>query len=243
MNDVAAIHHAEAHAPGDWRGDGRIAELHLRVVDGALVGIDLRLLLLDERGLGVDLLLRDGERADGAVALEVALGVCEQRLVERLLGDRLVEDRLKWPRIDLQEEIALLDHLAFLEGDLVDLAVDARADGHRVPALHDAQAIEVDGKVLLLSRGDVNGNRGFVRFCRRILLPGTARGVPVQAPHAHTGDDEDHEQPLQHAQRGRAPGRGYLGVGARGLRHRAIRHDLLGEQPSAWLPAPYCASG
>ena len=76
MNDVAAIHHAEAHSPGDWRGDGRVAELHLGVVDGALVGIDLRLLLFDERGLGVDLLLRDGERADGPEALEVALGVC-----------------------------------------------------------------------------------------------------------------------------------------------------------------------
>ena len=101
-----------------------------------LVGLHLRLLLLDERGRAVSSsccvalpCLRQR-----AVALEVLLGVGEQRLVLRHLGDRLVERGLKRRRVDLHEEVALLDHLAFLEGDLVDLAVDARADGHRVLA-------------------------------------------------------------------------------------------------------------
>ena len=129
-----------------------------------LVGIDLRFLLFDERGLGVDLLLGDSERANLGVALEVALGIGEQRLVERLLGCGLVERGLEGPRVDLQQQIALLDNLAFPEADLVDLAIDAGADGHGVPGLRDAQPVEVDGQVLPIGGGDVDGNGGFVRL-------------------------------------------------------------------------------
>ena len=59
------------------------------------------------------------------IALEIELGIGELRLVLRLFGDRLIEGRLKGPRIDLSQHIAGLAPLAFGEGDLVELAVDA----------------------------------------------------------------------------------------------------------------------
>ena len=51
------------------------------------------------------------------VALEVALGVGELRLVQRLLGERLVELRLVGGGIDLGQHVAALDLLPFLELD------------------------------------------------------------------------------------------------------------------------------
>src|SRR4029078_7904925 len=95
---VALREEPEADAPGDRRVDSGVAELHLRVVDGALVALDLRLLLLDERALRVDLLLGDGERTNCRIADEVALAVGEQRFIERLLGERLIERGLKRAR-------------------------------------------------------------------------------------------------------------------------------------------------
>ena len=82
--------------------DGRIAELHLRIVDDALIALELRLLLRHERALRVDLLLRHRQGADRRVAHEIALAVFQQRFVVRLVGQRLIERRLERPRVDLQ---------------------------------------------------------------------------------------------------------------------------------------------
>ena len=79
--------------------------LHLR-----LVGRDRRLVLGDERLLVGDLLL--GDRilfVQHLIAAEIALRLGEQRLVFRQLALRLGERRLIRPRVDLGDEIALLD--------------------------------------------------------------------------------------------------------------------------------------
>ena len=81
------------------------------------------------------------------VALEVALGVGELRLVERLLGDRLVELGLIGGRIDQGEHVTALHVLALLELDAEDLAVDLRAHRYGVARLGRADAIEVDGHI------------------------------------------------------------------------------------------------
>ena len=88
-----------------------------------------RLQRVDRGLLLVVALARLEARADQlAVALEIELGAGELRLVALLGGVRLVERRLERPRIDLEQQIARLDVLAFLEGDLDDLAVDAGLD-------------------------------------------------------------------------------------------------------------------
>ena len=46
--------------------------------------------------------------------------------------------------------------LAFLEGDLVDLAIDARAYENGVPRLGDAEPIQIDGEVGPVRRRDVD---------------------------------------------------------------------------------------
>ena len=117
--------------PRERRRDGRVAQLHARVIDDALIAFELRLLLLHEGTLRIDLLLRDRQGADRRVAHEVAFAVGEQRFIERLLGQRLIEGRLERARIYLQKKIALPDRLSFLEIDLVDLSINARAYGRR----------------------------------------------------------------------------------------------------------------
>ena len=82
-----------------------------------------------------------------AVALEIAPGVGELHLVERLLGDGLVELGLVGGGIDLGQHVAALDVLPFLEIDAEDAAVDLRPHGHDVARLGGADAVEIDGHV------------------------------------------------------------------------------------------------
>ena len=99
--------------PGDRRLDGGVVELGLRVGDRGIVGGDLRGQLLHGGALGVGLLL-GREFAELGVALQVQIGVGEIGLVLGLLGLGLVERGLVRPRIDLDQQITLLDQLAFL---------------------------------------------------------------------------------------------------------------------------------
>ena len=89
MNDVALVDLTDAGQPGKRGHHVRIVEGRLGVVDRSLVGLGLRRQLIDRRLLGVDLLLlhRIGGEQPG-VALEIELGVGEQRFILRLLGDR-----------------------------------------------------------------------------------------------------------------------------------------------------------
>ena len=73
----------------------------------------------DRRDLRVAGLRRDRVlRGEGVVAPQVELGVFQRGLVLGELGLRLLERYLIGPRVDLGEEIALFDVLAFLKPDL-----------------------------------------------------------------------------------------------------------------------------
>ena len=150
VHDVALVHEADAGAAIQRRGDGGVGELHAGVIDGGRVvfhlGRELRglRLLVIELLRGDHLLLRQI-----LVALQVALGVFILHLILALLRERLVERGLEGRGIDLHEQIALLHLLAFLEADLFHLAIDAGADGHGIERLHRAEAIEVNGHILL----------------------------------------------------------------------------------------------
>ncbi len=94
-------------------------------IDLRLVGNDVRLVLGDEVDLGVELLARDrvGLR-EVLIALEIDLRGFEQRLVARERALRIGERQFVGTRVDFGEEIALLDDLAFLVGDVDEIAAD-----------------------------------------------------------------------------------------------------------------------
>jgi hypothetical protein len=112
--------------------------------DRGLVLLHLRGQLIDERTLRIDRLLRDDVRPDLVVAREVGLRVGELHLVGVLLGQRLVELGLVAGWVDLGQEVALPDVLAFLEIDGKDLAVDLRLHGDRVARARRADAFQGD---------------------------------------------------------------------------------------------------
>ena len=158
---VALVDQAQADAARDRRDDAGIDEVELGVVDQRLVGDDRRLVLAHQSGLRVVLLAGDRILGDqGLVALQVDLGVLEQRLVlvERAL--RLLQRHDVGARIDHRQEIALLDRLAFGELDLGELAGDLRLHRHRRERRHGAQRLDDDRDVALGGRGQPDRNGG-----------------------------------------------------------------------------------
>ena len=128
------------------------------------------------------------------VALQIELGIGEQRFVVRLGGDDLVELRLIGTRVDLGEQIAGLHVLALDEDDFVQGPVDANVDGHGVVGLNRAEPGEINRHVAgLRHRGDHryrrNGRhgRGFEQF-------------PQQQPQADPGQ-ADRTAPQKNHQR------------------------------------------
>ena len=127
LHQIAFVDHAHAGAAGDRRDDLGVAQHGHCVVDRRLIALHLRFELRDQRLLRIGLLLRAGvHRGEARVAFQIDARIGERRLVLRLLGDGLVVLRLIGARIDLGEHEALLDVLAFLEGDLDDLPADLR---------------------------------------------------------------------------------------------------------------------
>ncbi len=116
-HEIADIDHAHAGAPADRRYDAGVAEDGAGVLDRRVVRLDLRLELRDERALRVDRLGGDDVGGKAGVAFEIALGIGELHLVQHLFGDGLVELGLVGDRVDLGQQVALLDLLTLLEVD------------------------------------------------------------------------------------------------------------------------------
>src|SRR5262249_22864308 len=74
-------------------------------------------------------------RGQCQIALQVSLGALQLRLILRLRGARLPERRLEWPWIDLRQQVALIDHLAFLETELLQLTIHTGSHGDGVECL------------------------------------------------------------------------------------------------------------
>ncbi len=145
----------------------------------------------DTGTLGVEL-LPGREFAELDVTLQVQIDIGQIGLVLLLLGLGLIERGLVRAGIDLGEQVALVDQLAFLEGDLVDLAVDAGAHDDRVEGLNGSQAGQVDRKVGFLDRGDGDTYRvagGLLRVvrCGRPVL--TVKSLPAEI--AQPGDGHE----------------------------------------------------
>ena len=107
---VARVDLAQADAAGDRRGDAAVDEIEPGVVDLRLVGLD-RALVLATSDAWVSTAARDRVCCDQRlVAREVELRVLEQRLVLASVPCACCERDLIGPRVDLGEQVALLDH-------------------------------------------------------------------------------------------------------------------------------------
>ncbi len=154
---VALVDLAQADPALDRRGDAAVRDVELLLVDLRLVGGDDALVLLDRRGLRVDVLLRDRILpVERLVAGEVEAGVLQQRLVAQELALVLRQQRLVGPHVDLGQEVAGLDGLALAKADLGEVAAHLRADRHGGERRHGAEAREHHRHVALLDRGDAD---------------------------------------------------------------------------------------
>ena len=136
-------------------------------------------------------LLRDDVGRELLVAFEVAPGVGELRVVERLLGHGLVELGLVGDGIDPRQHVALLDVLALLELHRQDLAVDLRAHRHRIARLGRADTLQPDRDVLDLRLG-CDDRYGSVRpaSAAALALALLASGREVDRGRGEPTDDE-----------------------------------------------------
>ena len=139
-HQVAGRDEMRADPPGERRGDTRELEVEPRVHDGRLGGVDGGLLAALVGGT-----LVHGFRRAELGSLEL-LRPPELRLGQRLLGlrglqlcDALVEPDLERPRVDGEEQIALVHDLPVLERDRGQDAADLRP---QFDAIHRGELAE-----------------------------------------------------------------------------------------------------
>ena len=186
-NYVALLHGDAAGAAVNGRSDGGVAHLHRGRIHGRFGRHDLGAGALDggfvgEHGLGkrigaglhlVRLLARDhalieqsaiacglvlGVLFIGDVARQVGLRLAQCRCIARQVGLRLAELGLERTRIDSKEQIALLDGVAFMEGDFGQLAAHLRLHRNGGVSLHVSDDIHIDGDIALGHLCDYHGN-------------------------------------------------------------------------------------
>ena len=168
--------------------------------DRGLIGFHRALVLRDQRHLRVERLARNGVlRGQALIAREVDLGALQQRLVAGQLAVGLRQRGFIGPRIDLGEQVALLDLVTFLEGDLLQVTADLASDRHRRQRRHGAERVQIDVDVALADhfRHDRH-RRGVAAVAPAGLL---RRGAVLGPP-----DDARHNDQQQQAGSDESPG-------------------------------------
>ena len=157
MHDVADIDEAETDAAADRRSDAGIGELEFGVVNQALIRCNGSIKLTNQCCLGIELLLWDDAFfKEQLITLKIDLGILPLRLVFSKLSQSLLKLDLEGTRINLGEEISLVDKLTFLKRDAAELAIDATANRDGVEGGDRAKAIEIDGQIATLGGGNDN---------------------------------------------------------------------------------------
>ena len=142
---IALIDQPQARAAVNGGADGGVIENGLGIVDGRLIGIDLRDQLGDNRALRVGLLLGGifGAREIG-IAFQIAARIGQLRLVLCLFGQSLIKRGLIGFRVDLGQNITGFDGITVFEMQRDQASVDLRSDGDGVERLHGADAVELN---------------------------------------------------------------------------------------------------
>ena len=223
LHVVPGVDEPQADAAGNRRNDVGIIDVELGRVDHRLVGRHRRLVLRDEEGLVVDLLMRDRVLlAQGDIAREVGLRLPVEGRVLGELTLRLREHRLERARIDLGEKIAFLDELAFREADLHQLARDLGLDRNGRQRGDRAERVDGDRHVARNGVGGAHGlRRRAFRFGGTRRIQGRGPDLLVIEPARDQGererqDDDQPRQPIASRRRGRRR-RGGHGRGRGGM--------------------------
>src|ERR1043165_5091196 len=164
MNDVARIDETQTNASGNRRRDAGIADVDFRSVDLSLIDLHDAFVLMDRGDLRVELLFRNRVFTVGQlITIEIDVRVFEQRLVTQWLSLCLFELRLKRTRIDLREQVALLDHLTLAVVDADQLTVDATLDRDGVHRRNRTERVDVNADTSLLRGGGGDRDTGLRR--------------------------------------------------------------------------------
>ena len=233
-HQVAHVDLAQTDPATDRCADLGEFEVELGVVHRALVGLDRALVLQDQRFGRVEGLLGDTVLGvEVAITLDVDLGVLQLGLVlhQRALG--LEQGVLVAARVDLGQQVAGLDHLPFLKGDLHQLAAYPAAHIDGVERRHRPQGLVVNREVPQHRRRHAHRHRAGgtaearTHHPRLACTPGRwLRGAILVAARpefpAQTSDDQQHEQAEQ-------PAAGVAGGGLHGVINHWARELLFGE--------------
>jgi len=147
-----------------------VFDLHLIVLHGPLVILYRALILQDNFFLIVQELLLDGIAGPrGAVAFHIHLRLCEYVLIALQRALRLQEIRLILARIDVDQRIALADHLPFFKVHGYNQAVNLAGNGVGIDRGYGSDFVKVNADVALggCDRGDCDFGRcgrGLLRF-------------------------------------------------------------------------------
>ncbi len=174
--DAAGDEIARRDAPvadpaGDRRAQFGELQVELGLLDRRLLRRDLGLRGAVRLRALIEQLLGDGALAHQRLrALQIGFGEGEISLRLRQIGARLIQRVLERPAVDGEQQVALLDDLAVLEMDLVEVAGHARADFDR---LHRDEAPDI---LVLIDDGALDGlrHRDGRRRRRGLLLWGLA---------------------------------------------------------------------
>ena len=218
LHVVSRIDKAKADTAGDRRYDAAVEHVELLLIDLRLIELHRALVLLHDVDLILVLLARYRILLGKfLVAYEVDLRLRQQALIVGELAFELRLQKLVGPRIDLRQEIALLDQLPFGEPDLQELAVDLRLHGNGGDRGDGAQRVDDDPDVAL---SDCCGTH---RLGRQ-LPPGglTAGARPRDDLVGGDGETDEDDQPDADANSGAA-----APVDARRRRRSAQLRDRL----------------
>ena len=181
VDHIAPVGLAQAQPARNGRRDARVAQLQLGRIGLGLVGGHRALVLAHQRSLGIDLLAGNGILGlQLLVALQVQLGVLEQRLVALQRALDLVEAGLEAARIDLGQQLAGLDLVAFLEMQAQQLARHLGAHHGRGARVHGADGADQHAHVAPLHHA--HGHRLRLGTHRAARAAGATRPARTALP-------------------------------------------------------------
>ena len=134
------------------------------------------------------------------IAFEIGFRIRKYGLIFGQHGFGLIERGLKRPRIELKEQIAGMNELAFAKRDLRHMTFDAASDRDSIEGLHIAQTTQEERHVTRLRARDED------RYGRRILrlfgcgnkIPEEREGPPIAMPIKPGGtgacEDKEHDK-------------------------------------------------
>ena len=168
----------------DRRHDVREIQIDAGGLDSRLVGFHHALVRFDLGGLGRELLVGDGVLLrQGLIALQVDPVIGQGCGVARQLAFGLRLDRLIGGRIDLEEKLAFVDDVAFVEIGRQQLARHLGRDLHGGRRHHRADGLLGDGHVAALGHSDLHRRR------RRGFALGREQGTQEMPGQQQQGQD------------------------------------------------------